>query len=98
MAATATLNVRLPDDLKRRGGQVLARHGISVSDAVRSLYEYLERHQGVPDFMDDGAAGTIYERRRELARSLVGVVDLPPGFDARRARQERLDERYGDLL
>ncbi|MFQ8869067.1 MAG: type II toxin-antitoxin system RelB/DinJ family antitoxin, partial [Eggerthella lenta] len=51
MAATATLNVRLPEDLKDRGAQVLRREGVSVSDAVRGLYEYMEKEQRLPEFI-----------------------------------------------
>ena len=52
MAATATLNVRLPEDLKDRGAQVLRREGVSVSDAVRGLYEYMEKEQRLPEFIN----------------------------------------------
>ena len=98
MAATATLNVRLPADLKKHGGQVLDRHGISVSDAVRSRYEFLEQKQQVPSFMAAAEGESVYERRRKLARSMTGIVSVPEGFDARKAREERLDERYEGLL
>ena len=54
MAATATLNVRLPEDLKDRGAQVLRREGVSVSDAVRGLYEYMEKEQRLPEFIERG--------------------------------------------
>ena len=35
MASSAVLNIRLPEDLKRHGNQVLERNGISTSEAVR---------------------------------------------------------------
>ena len=41
---------------------------------------------------------SVYERRRKLARSMTGIVLVPEGFDARKAREERLDERYEELL
>lgn len=96
--ATATLNVRLPADLKKHGGQVLDRHGISVSDAVRSLYEFMEQEQQVPAFMAEPERESIYERRRQLARSMAGIIQVPKGFDVRKAREGRLDERYEGLL
>lgn len=43
MSATATLNIRLPEELKEHGMQVLARQHISVSEAVRQLFCELER-------------------------------------------------------
>ena len=98
MATTATLNVRLPEELKKYGGQVLDRNGISVSDAVRSLFEYLQDNQCLPAFLEKSDEESIYERRRKLARSLVGIVSVPEGFDAREAREERLAEKYKELL
>ena len=38
MSATATLNIRLPEELKEHGMQVLARQHISVSEAVQQLF------------------------------------------------------------
>lgn len=98
MGTTATLNVRLPENLKKHGAQVLERNGLSVSDAVRGLYEYLQEHQSLPAFLESNEEKSLYERRRELARSLTGIISLPDGFDARRAREERIAEKYGELL
>lgn len=50
MATIATLNVRLPENLKERGMQVLEREGISVSELIRSLFRELEKTQELPDF------------------------------------------------
>ncbi len=94
MAVAGTINVRLPEDLKRHGGQVLVRNGVSVSDAVRRLYEYLEREQTVPDWMrGDAGAPDAVARRREQLRGLVGVVDVPVNFDARKAYRARQMEK-----
>ena len=83
MAATGTLNVRLPEDLKRHGGEVLARGGVSVSQAVRCLFEHLEQTQEIPSWMDAEPREDAVAARRQLLRSLVGMVDLPEGYDAR---------------
>ena len=98
MAATATLNVRLPEDLKRHGGQVLERNGVSVSDAVRALYEHLTASQALPDFMEGAEGDSIYDRRRKLARSMVGIVSVPKGFDTKQARHERIAAKNEGLL
>ena len=89
---TATLNVRMPEDLKRSGDRVLEREGISVSDAVRGLYRYLEYEQKAPEWLRHGEDGNedVFERRRRALRQLVGIVDLPPDFDPDAVSHERL--------
>lgn len=92
MAGEATLNVRFPGEAretKRRGDEVLARAGISASQAVRSLYRYLDESQDVPAWMASQAPDR-YEQRRAAMRSLVGVIDVPEDFDARDVRAVRL--------
>lgn len=92
MAATATLNIRLPEDLKRHGGQVLDRAGVSTSDAVRGLYEYMDREQKVPDFIQPVAQDTVAAKRQAL-RALAGAVKLPEGFDARAEYRQHVLEK-----
>lgn len=75
--AMATLNVRMPADLKRRGMQVLDREGVSVSDAVRGTFEHIARTQEVPGYLKDEGAAARREavaRKRALLRSMVGVL------------------------
>lgn len=98
MGPTATLNVRLPEGLKRHGAQVLDRNGLSVSDAVRGLYEYLQDNQCLPDFLQKNESDSVYEHRRDLARSMTGIISVPEGFDARKAHEERLAAKYEELL
>lgn len=95
MAATGTINARLEEPLKRHGMQVLDRQGISTSEAVRRLFEYLEREQTVPDWMRAEADGAreIDERRARL-RSLVGCVSLPAGYDAREDYRASIAQRH----
>ncbi|MEG0683067.1 MAG: type II toxin-antitoxin system RelB/DinJ family antitoxin [Raoultibacter sp.] len=88
---TATLNVRMSQDLKSSGDKVLAASGVSVSEAVRSLYEYLDREQKIPDFFTEGRPTPrqeLFEKRREAVGSMVGI--LPPDVDFDAAKQERL--------
>lgn len=66
MSATATLNIRLPEELKEHGMQVLARQHISVSEAVRQLFCELERSQQVPEFLADASPRDDIQGKRQL--------------------------------
>lgn len=87
MAASATLNVRLPESLKAHGAAVLEREGLTVSDAVRSLYEYMEREQTFPEALRSQPADDPFTRRREIARSMIGI--LPADLTIEEAREAR---------
>ncbi|RDB73296.1 hypothetical protein C1875_00105 [Eggerthella lenta] len=94
MAATATLNVRLPEDLKDRGAQVLRREGVSVSDAVRGLYEYMEKEQRLPEFIkpaNEDARRSAVERKRSTLRDMAGVLSPSPCSEARDEWREHLE-------
>ncbi len=97
MASSAVLNIRLPEELKRHGNQVLERNGISTSEAVRRLYEYLECEQDIPEFMNDCANTKEFEKRRKALRSIVGSLHIPEGLDLDALRQERFEERHGNI-
>ena len=65
--------MRLPEDLKDRGAQVLRREGVSVSDAVRGLYEYMEKEQRLPEFIkpaNEDARRSAVERKRSTLRDM----------------------------
>ena len=42
------LNTRIDQTLKQQGDAVFARHNVSTSDAVRSLWSYAARTQSLP--------------------------------------------------
>jgi len=87
----ATLNVRMPEELKDRGMQVLKREGLSVSDLMRDIFSYLEENQEVPEFAaasKQGMSEADIAKRRAAMQSLVGI--LPPDVDVKAARHERL--------
>ena len=90
MVQASTLNIRLVDSLKTHGNQVLAREGISVSEAVRKLYEYLEREQKMPECLMENSQNDIYEQRRSVLKRFAGCAPLPQGFTADDVRRERL--------
>lgn len=78
MGATATLNIRLPEELKEHGMQVLARQHVSVSEAVRQLFCELERSQQLPDFLTSESAASTVESRRALLRTMTGAARPAP--------------------
>lgn len=93
MAAEATVNVRMPEALKRGGDEVFARFGVSVSDAVRGLYQYCEETQKVPDWLMAGDSQDALEARRRTLRDIAGIVELPADFNGNDLKRERLS-RY----
>ena len=91
MAQLATLNIRLPETLKQHGYEVLRKAGVSPSDAVRQLFEYLEREQKLPvDVFGESDCSPIDDCRL-LLRSLIGVV--PADYGLTDARRDRLATR-----
>ncbi|MBR2790464.1 MAG: type II toxin-antitoxin system RelB/DinJ family antitoxin [Eggerthellaceae bacterium] len=87
MAQQGTLNIRLSESLKRHGCEVLDRQGISTSEAVRALFEYLEREQALPEQLFSPPQPAA-DPRRALLRSMVGV--LSPDYSLADARRDRL--------
>ena len=90
---TATINVRLPQNLKTGGEAVLEREGVSVSDAVRRLYEFLEKQQVIPECLKTENPGSLQNQiaeKRGLLRNLVGV--LPADISLEQIRDERLEK------
>lgn len=93
MAATATLNVRLSESLKNHGTQVLDRAGVSTTQAVRSLFEYMEREQSLPDYMRAAPCAGIDERRgalRDFAGCAAGTASEEGVAGVKAARLARL--------
>jgi len=91
--ATATLNVRLPEDLKNRGMRVLERNGISVSEFVRRMFQQLDQMQELPAGIlpsEDERQAEI-DRKRALLKSWVGVIPEDANLDD--ARMERLMDK-----
>ena len=100
MEAAATINVRMPETLKRNGGKVLERDQVSPSELVRSVYRYMDKHQEIPACLElscDDQRST-QDRRRALLREITGTIDLPADFDIKAARAERIEAKYSDLL
>jgi antitoxin component of RelBE/YafQ-DinJ toxin-antitoxin module len=91
---SATINVRLPHDLKQGGDRVLKEAGVSPSELIRNLYRYMQREQEIPRFSTNDrqtAQRDETERKRELIRSLVGI--LPPDVDFDEMKRARLQRQ-----
>lgn len=88
--ATTMLNVRLDKTLKSEGDRVLAKQGISTTEAVRGLYRFMEKTREVPDFCMAESGAATPESRRSKMRKLVGIVKLEPKEDADTVKRERL--------
>ena len=71
----ATLNVRMEEVVKRRGDKVLKDNGVSVSAAVRALWEEMGTTRELPDFIrkrqecDDQT-----QAKKNMLSALVGVA------------------------
>ena len=96
MASNAVLNIRLPEELKKHGNQVLEREGVSVSQVVRDLYEFMSAEQDVPPFAKHGDAESKYEKRRKALRELQGTIRVPSDVNVKDLRAERIMDKYGE--
>lgn len=88
--ATAMLNVRMDKGLKAAGDRVLARQGVSTTEAVRGLYRFIEQNDAVPDFCRSENSKLSPEAKRQKMRQLVGIAKLAPGEDLKTLKHERL--------
>lgn len=71
MEATAQLNVRLDPELKKAGDHVLAKHGLTPSQAIRGLYEKLTKGGNQAETALNAICGSAPEEERaEAERSL----------------------------
>lgn len=90
--ATAMLNVRLDKGLKSEGDRVLAKQGVTATEAVRGLYRFIEENDEVPDFCRSESGRISPEARRQKMRQLVGIAKLAPGEDLQSLKSERLSK------
>ena len=100
MADAATINVRMPEKLKRGGSLVLEREHVSPTELIRSLYRFLDENQEIPACLDIARNGehTKHEKRRALVRNLPRRIAIPDDYDLEADHASRVAEKYGDLL
>lgn len=90
MATTAMLNVRLDRSMKAEGEGVLSRAGLTATDAIRALYQYMEKTHEVPDCCIPQTSSLTADQKRKALRELIGVAPLRSGEDAQTLKAERL--------
>ncbi len=104
MASTAQLNVRLDQSLKQSGDAVLARHGISPSEAVRGLWHFMAANQQLPAILDK--RGALREKTMvpaaglalEVAKRECGFVEHPDEKWKAMAQSEREDWLADEMI
>ena len=84
------LNVRMDKDLKAQGERVLAKQGVSATEAIRGLYRFMEQTEEVPDFCKTESEALSPEARRQKMRRMVGIAKMAPDEDLSTLKQERL--------
>ena len=92
----ATLNVRLPEELKKHGMQVLEREGVSITEIVRDVFQYMALHQKIPDLGFSNNSGhnskqAEVDRKRALVKSWMGIIPHDVDYDA--IKQERIERK-----
>lgn len=112
MDEAAQMNTRLGRSAKATGDAVLAQLGLSPSQAVRALWDYLGTHHDVPPFMKGSATcGPDTERQRKIAliRDGAGLAvrvaqeqcDYTGGTAStldKKTWRELRDDMYDDML
>jgi antitoxin component of RelBE/YafQ-DinJ toxin-antitoxin module len=94
----ATINVRIKKDLKTGGNKVLECEGVSVSDAIRKLYSYLDATQSIPECLklsDISDSKEVIARKRTTLNSLVGVSALDVSYETLKDQRLKRQLRTG---
>ena len=74
---TVQLNTRIPKSLKSSGDVVLEALGLSATEVIRALWQYVSSHQALPEVLRDELSderGSVRERRLAAARSGAGLA------------------------
>jgi RHH-type rel operon transcriptional repressor/antitoxin RelB len=90
---SSILTVRLNEEVKRQGTEVLRNQGLSPSAAVQRLFEYVIKHDKLPF--------NVKERPEE--DDIEHMINVLDSFHTRQSseitdeeiRNARLEERYG---
>jgi DNA-damage-inducible protein J len=87
----ATINVRLAQSLKQSGDSVLRREGVTVTQVVRGVYEYLQQEQRLPGFLGEQGVSQENDRIQKRRRALEGLAGIiPADTDVDVIRHDRL--------
>ena len=98
----ATINIRIPRNLKERGDAVLRRAHISISDALREFYEYLAHEQQLPRFLSEHhfSRDAAMVAKRQQLRALSGIISQAgeAAVDLKGLKAERLQRQLPPKL
>lgn len=92
----STLNIRIDSTLKERGDKVLKENGISVSEAIRALWETLAKTHELPEFLQNQNPKKKVVRKRLDAIELLGA--LPATRFSSMSDDELRDMQYEEKL
>ena len=89
---TTMLNIRMPQELKTSGEEVLRANGISTTEAIKCFYEQLGRTQEIPKWINNADNKNTTEKRK-LLRKLAGSAPLESNTSLQDLRGERLSKK-----
>ena len=87
MEATQTqMNVRIDAGRKAGGDAVLAKFGLNPTFAVRALWDYLDEHEALPDFMAESRNADGCAEKEALA-TFAALAEEGAGMAVRLAQR-----------
>ena len=72
----ATINVRINAALKERGDKILRDYGLSTSEVVRLLWDFLAQEHRLPAFLQEVLATKKNDDRERKRKALDGFVGI----------------------
>lgn len=92
----STLNIRIDSTLKERGDKVLKENGVSVTEAIRMLWETLANTRELPEFLQNQSSKKKVARKKLEAIELLG--SLPATTFSDMSDNELRDMQYEEKL
>lgn len=97
--AMTMVSARVPEEQRARAQEVLDREGMTMSDLVRVVIEYVSESGEVPD-MQERLEEVKREQRMKVLREVLDYFESQPvtglgDRDARELINEARDERFG---
>ena len=90
--ATAQLNVRIDEQVKRAGDAVLERYGISATQAIRTIWQHMADHQRLPDAFSAMQSGeNAIDDERKTA------IDAGAGMALRMAKEAGIRAEFESM-
>jgi len=108
----AMVTARVPAEIKKQANRALEALGVSQTEAINALFEYIASNQSLPDFRSDEKK--LYEGRERVIdpatmtpkmlktlSAMRRIRELPPidwGDDADKPTQQLIDEARSEHL